>query len=140
MQLLLSHRHQLIAFIAKQLVNPSDVEDVFQKTSIVLWKKFSRFKKDSRFIAWACGVAFNEVRNHIRTQGRDLLRFTPELLDILATEAEEENVLSQTRMDALNECMKKLTDAQRRLARQCYAGENSITAIAADGNVSRGAL
>ena len=31
---LMEHRHRIYAFIAKQLVNPADAEDVFQKTSI----------------------------------------------------------------------------------------------------------
>lgn len=40
---LMEHRHRIYAFIAKQLVNPADAEDVFQKTSIVLWKKMQDF-------------------------------------------------------------------------------------------------
>lgn len=35
---LMEHRHRIYAFIAKQLVNPADVEDVFQRTSIRPWR------------------------------------------------------------------------------------------------------
>ncbi len=60
---LMEHRHRIYAFIAKQLVNPADAEDVFQKTSIVLWKKMQDFDTAGSFFHWACGIAFNEVRN-----------------------------------------------------------------------------
>ena len=62
MSLLMGHRHRLFAYIAKQLVNPSDVEDVFQKASVVLWKKMDQFDPTKSFFHWACGIAFNEVR------------------------------------------------------------------------------
>ena len=73
--LLMEHRHRIYAFIAKQLANPADVEDVFQKTSVVLWKKMEQFDSDGSFFHWACGVAFNEVRNFLTVQRRGKLHF-----------------------------------------------------------------
>ena len=97
---LMEHRHRLYAFIAKQLVNPADVEDVFQRTSIVLWKKMGEFDPEGSFFHWACGVAYNEVRNFLTVRRRDRLHFDTELLDLLAAEARDEEVLSQARLNA----------------------------------------
>ena len=70
---LMEHRHRLYAFIAKQLVRPEDVEDVFQRTSVVLWKKMDQFDTEGSFFHWACGIACNEVRNFLTVQRRSLL-------------------------------------------------------------------
>ncbi|QDU38209.1 ECF RNA polymerase sigma-E factor [Maioricimonas rarisocia] len=140
MALLMQHRHRLYAFITKQLVNPADVEDVFQKTSIVLWKKRSEFDSEGSFFHWACGIAFNEVRNFLTVQRRSRLRFDLELVELLAREAADEDSLSQSRLEALRQCLSQLSDRQQTILRQCYAGTESITTIAEQLGRERTAL
>ena len=48
---LMEHRHRIYAFIAKQLVNPADAEDVFQKTSIVSLEKDAGFRHRGEFLS-----------------------------------------------------------------------------------------
>lgn len=136
----MQHRHRLYAFIAKQLVNPADVEDVFQKTSIVLWKKMSEFAADASFFHWACGIAFNEVRNFLTVQRRNRLQFDLELVELLAQEAVEEESLSESRLDALRRCLTQLSDRQQSILQQCYAGTEPITVIAEQLGRERTAL
>lgn len=140
MALLMQHRHRLYAFIAKQLVNPADVEDVFQKTSIVLWKKMSEFDSGRSFFHWSCGIAFNEVRNFLTVQRRNRLQFDPDLVELLAREAAEEDSLSELRLDALRRCLAQLSERQQAILRQCYAGTESISAIAEQLGQNRTAL
>jgi RNA polymerase sigma-70 factor, ECF subfamily len=140
MALLMEHRHRLYAFIAKQLVNPADVEDVFQKTSIVLWKKMSVFEHNGSFFHWACGIAYNEVRNFLTVQRRSRLQFDLELVELLAQEATEEASLSESRLDALRHCLRQLSERQQMILRQCYAGTESITEVAQQLGRERTAL
>jgi RNA polymerase sigma-70 factor (ECF subfamily) len=137
---LMEHRHRIYAFIAKQLVNPADVEDVFQRTSIVLWKKMSEFDSEGSFFHWACGVAYNEVRNFLTVQRRSRLCFDAELIELLAAEAKDEDELSQARLDAMRSCMSHLSDRQQQILQQCYSGSASISEIAEDLGRNRGAL
>jgi len=136
----MQHRHRIYAFIAKQLVNHADVEDIFQRTSIVLWRKMAQFKPESSFFHWACGVAHNEVRNFLTTKRRDRLHFDAELVALLAEEARNEDGLSEARLNALRACIPKLSDEQQRILRRCYAGATSITDIAGSLGVNRDAL
>lgn len=99
-----------------------------------------QFDQAGSFFSWACGIAFNEVRNHIRVKGRDRLHFNPQLVDLLASEAEEENELSAARMNALTICIEQLANPQRQLIRQCYFDLASTTDVAEDHGLSRGAL
>jgi len=137
---LMEHRHRIYTFIAKQLVNSADVEDVFQRTSIVLWKKMREFDPQGSFFHWACGVAYNEVRNFLTVRRRDRLYFDAELLDLLADEAREEGELSEARLDALRACISHLSERQQQILQRCYATANSITEAAASLGRNRGAL
>jgi len=140
MALLMEHRHRLYAFIAKQLVNPADVEDVFQKSSIVLWNKMQDFDAKGSFFHWACGIAFNEVRNFLTVQRRSRLQFDLELVGLLAQEAAEEEALSESRLDALRRCLTQLSDRQQSILQQCYAEAESITSVAEQLGRQRTAL
>ena len=138
--LLMEHRHRIYAFIAKQLVNHADVEDVFQRTSLVLWKKMRDFDSNGSFFHWACGVAYNEVRNFLTVQRRSRLHFDADLIELMAHEARDEQELSQARLSALRTCMSKLPENQQRILQQCYAGTASITEVAESLGRNRGAL
>lgn len=139
-KLLMEHRHRIYAFITKQLVNPADVEDVFQKTSVILWKKMDQFDASGSFFQWACGIAFNEVRNFLTVQRRSKLHFDVELVELLAEEAEAESQLTENRLNALRKCMTKFSDRQQEILRRCYMGTDTITEVAASLGRERGAL
>jgi RNA polymerase sigma-70 factor (ECF subfamily) len=138
--LIVQHRYALYAFIAKQLVHPADAEDVFQKTSLVVWSKMAEFDSGGSFFHWACGIAFNEVRNHRRTQARNRLQFDSELAELLAEESMAEADLTQARLKALDACMQKLSPRQQQILRRCYDGTSTISEVAGTLGRSRDAL
>ena len=138
--LLMEHRHRLFAFILKQLINRADAEDVFQKTSVILWKKMDQFDADNSFFHWACGIAYNEIRNFLKVQRRSRLHFDDELTALLAKEARNEEVASESRLHAMRECLNRLSDRQQNILRQCYSGSESITQVAEQLGRERTAL
>ena len=127
---LAKHRHALFAFILKQVVNPADAEDIFQKTTVVLWRKMDQFEAEGSFFHWACGIAFNEVRNFLKTQRRSRLHFDADLMALIAAESEEEHSLSESRRAALAACLAQLHDRQQKLLRLCYLGTDTISEVA----------
>lgn len=137
---LMVYRHRLYAFIAKQLVNAADVEDVFQRTCIVLWKKMREFDAQGSFFHWGCGIAHNEVRNFLTVQRRNRLHLDSDLVELLAEEAKAEDDLSESRLGALRACMSGLSDRQQQILLHCYSPSASITEAAASLGRSRGAL
>jgi RNA polymerase sigma-70 factor (ECF subfamily) len=138
--LIVQHRHSLYAFVAKQLVHPADAEDVFQRTSLVLWSKMETFDFGGSFFHWACGIAFNEVRNHRRTQARGRLHFDTELSELLAEESIAEAELTQARLEALDNCLEKLSSRQQQIIRRCYEGTATISEVASTLGRSRDGL
>lgn len=127
---LLARHHSLIrGFIGTLLPHQTDAEDVFQQTCLVLWRKWNAFDAEQSFSAWACGIAFYEVKNFQRIQSRDRHYFSDELLTLIAEE--QTNSLSDTdrQKQALNNCIQKLDNQSRQLILDCYHGQQTIKEV-----------
>ena len=124
------HHDRLFAYLFSLLPHRPDAEDVFQRTSLILWQKFDQWQPGTDFLAWACGVAFYEARNFIRVASRDRLRFSDTLLDTLATERAATLRRRDDRVAALQECLKKLGRNERELLEKAYVDEESIRELA----------
>jgi RNA polymerase sigma-70 factor (ECF subfamily) len=123
----------LLAYIFGLLPHWSDAEDVFQQTSLVLWRKFGDFReteKGTDFLAWACKVAFFEVRNFRRVASRSRLQFNDALLAQLAQDRNVEPHRVGQRRDFLIDCIAKLPDDQRALLDRAYEGDLTIRQLA----------
>lgn len=124
---------RIYAYVATLLPNRADAEEVFQQTSLVLWKKWQHFDPARDFVAWACGIAHHEVRNFLRKhkhRGRVYLS-EDVLAEVAQTRLELHDVL-EARRHALRRCLDGLGQARRELLERCYAGTDSIKTIAAE--------
>ncbi len=128
---LLARHHSLIrGFIGTLLPHQTDAEDVFQQTCLVLWRKWSTFDSEQSFSAWACGIAFYEVKNFQRVQSRDRHYFSEEVLSLIAEQ--QTNSLSETdqQKQALDDCIQKLDSENKQLILDCYHGQRTIKDVA----------
>jgi RNA polymerase sigma-70 factor (ECF subfamily) len=123
-------RERIFAFVCSLVPRLADAEDIFQKCSLVLWRKFGEFQKHESFLAWACGVARYEVCNFLRTMGRDRLCFDDELIQQLAIQRIESLSEYDDRLSALRNCMKGLTEEQRGLLDAAYGHGNTVKQLA----------
>ncbi len=129
---LLARHHSLIrGFIGTLLPHQTDAEDVFQQTCLVLWRKWNTFDSAQSFSAWACGIAFYEVKNFQRVQSRDRHYFSDEVLSLIAEH--QTNSLSETdqQKQALHDCIQKLDGENKQLILDCYHGQRTIKEVAA---------
>ena len=124
------HHDRLFAYLFSLPPHRPDAEDVFQRTSVILWQKFDQWEPGTDFLAWACGVAFYEARNFIRVASRDRLRFSDALLDTLAKERAATLRRRDDRVAALQECLQKLDQGERELLQKAYVDEESIRELA----------
>lgn len=140
MSMLIQHRHSVFTFILKQVGNAADAEDVYQRTSLSLWKKKDAFEVGGNFYNWACGFAFNEVRNYRTRQRRNRLRFDAELAELIAAESESMAARADASLEALRGCMKQLSQRQQEILQRCFSSTESMTDVAASLDRSRGAF
>jgi RNA polymerase sigma-70 factor (ECF subfamily) len=132
------HHDRLFTYLFSLLPHRPDAEDVFQRTSLILWQKFDQWDPSSDFLSWACGVAFYEVRNFVRVASRDRLRFGEALLETLSKDRTATLKQRDDRVAALQECLKKLDQGERELLQRAYIDEESIRELAArDGRAAQ---
>jgi RNA polymerase sigma-70 factor (ECF subfamily) len=122
---------RIYAYVALMLPNRADAEEVFQQTSLLLWKKWQQFDPSRDFVRWACGMAHNEVRNFLRKHAaRGRVYLSDDVLAEVAQARLDSHDVLEARRSALRRCLDRLADKDRELLEQCYAGRESIKTIA----------
>ena len=119
-ELYTQNRAKLYGYIYSLLPNRSDAEDVSSSTTLILWKKWDSFDQGGSFIAWARGIALNEVRNFLRKHSRRDEFLSEPILDQLAATAAESDIWLDQRKQALADCIARLLPEQQRLIELRY--------------------
>jgi RNA polymerase sigma-70 factor (ECF subfamily) len=125
-----AHETRLRTFILSLVPRWSDAEEIGQRCSIILWKKFDQFKPGTSFFAWACQVARLEVKEFRKNAGRQRALFTDEFEDAVANEVMQMQGELAGRMRALQTCVEKLPLKQRELLRLRYDEGKSVKDVA----------
>ncbi|MCC9609439.1 sigma-70 family RNA polymerase sigma factor [Blastopirellula sp. JC732] len=123
---------RVLAYIRALVHDHAVASDVFQETSLELWRSFATFRRDEEFAPWALGIARHQVLKYWRTRDRDRHVFSETLLAELSTAAIDMARELEPRQEALDECVGLLSDRQRELIRLFY-GENQSAAAIAEG-------
>ncbi|QDU73652.1 RNA polymerase sigma factor [Bremerella volcania] len=108
----------------------ADVDDILQETAIALMRKFDQYDSTQPFFNWACRFALFEVLQHrkrAKTRGR---HFSDEVVEAIAAEYQEHQQLSEQRRTALDACLRKLGDQDRRLVELRYFSEETVESLA----------
>lgn len=125
-----AHSRQIFGFILTLASNRTDAEDIFQNTSVALWKKFETYQEGTNFRAWACQVAYLEVVEQRRRKSRLHRLLTDEAFQLLAADAMQPTEETDRREDALAGCLEKLPPADRKLIESRYFNSQSTKQIA----------
>ncbi len=129
--LLLRHQSQIFGYIFAAVRNLADAEELYQETSLVLWRKFSRFQPGSDFARWACKTAKYKILHFQRDRRRTPLRFSEKALTNLAeVQASQDGEAQRFRQKMLAECVDELSPPDHELVDLCYGGQNSIKHVA----------
>jgi RNA polymerase sigma-70 factor (ECF subfamily) len=121
---------RLRAFVRCLLVKSNDVDDVMQEINAVLWEKADDFVPGTDFWAWATQVARYKVLNQIRKYGHERLIFDAQMLERMAEAAKHTSESFEERREALQDCLNKLSPAQRQLIDLRYVDGHAIERIA----------
>jgi RNA polymerase sigma-70 factor (ECF subfamily) len=123
-------QRSIFGYIYLLVPHHADAENILSETSLVLWRKFPEFDPGRDFTAWACGIAHNKVLNYLKARRRERLSFNEQLLDHLAATRQTRSEIHARYAAALQSCLAKLSDIDRRLVDLCYGGAASIKAAA----------
>jgi RNA polymerase sigma-70 factor (ECF subfamily) len=138
-KLMTDYQGNLRAFIVSLMPGSPDIADVLQETNATLWLKRERFEHGTNFIAWSFKIARYEVmRQRDRTKRLERMLFSDKLIEVLAdTEMPEK---PDIRLAALDRCLEKLTDPQRKILQERYTPGHSLEQHSIDIGRSAGSL
>jgi RNA polymerase sigma-70 factor (ECF subfamily) len=136
--LLTGHQLLLRNFVAS-LIPAIDVRaDILQEINVLLWEKRANFELGTNFKAWAFAVARYVIMNNQKRFRREQrhLTFCSELVEALADQFEELAPEPEARMEALQQCMKRLRVEHQQLLLDCHAERGSIERAAEERSQS----
>jgi RNA polymerase sigma-70 factor, ECF subfamily len=129
---LLSANHsRLLGYCLSLLGRRHDAEDVLQKASLTMWRKFETFASGTNFLAWATTICFYEAKNFHRLAARSPLLFDDRLLALLSAERFSDLTVQEERFAALDACLEKLSQKDRTLLAAAYVDQAGIARVAA---------
>jgi RNA polymerase sigma-70 factor, ECF subfamily len=131
LSLITANYDHLRRYIYTLLPNEEDTKDVLQEVCIAISRKFADYDRSRPFLPWACRFAYLKVLKFREQQRpRRVVRLPTEILELLATTREEEEPILAERLTALNGCLAKLSDRDRRLIVARYVDRTPTDQIA----------
>lgn len=130
MLLMTRHQRQIFGYIYTLVPNRADAEDILQETSLVICEKFDEFKEGTDFVAWACQIAWWNVRRARQKFARSKVVFDDEVLESVALTATTMAEELDHRHDALAHCLGKLHPRDRDLLLTRYEPGGGVEAAA----------
>ena len=127
---------RIVGYIRTLIHDQSEAADVFQETSLALWRNFDTYDRNQPFGPWAMGVARNQVLKHWRTRHRDRHVFSDALMSELSSDAVDMAAEMPDRQQALDACIKLVSDRNRDLLRMFYTESRPAQSIADEWNKS----
>ncbi len=140
---LLITRHQAAIYAYILTIHPNRVaaQDILQETNIVLCRKLDEFEPGTNFKAWAFRIAYWQTMAHLkRVQRAGWVELEPDVIDLVAHEAEEQLADFEDRHLALKSCIQKLPAGDASILLAHYQKGESIADLAGRLGRSRDAL
>ncbi|WP_437185236.1 sigma-70 family RNA polymerase sigma factor [Planctomicrobium sp. SH668] len=127
LRLLAKNYRNIFAAALAIVGNKHDAGDVVQDVCVVAWQKFETLDSLANFRKWACGIAFNIAKAHVRKKRRFRgpgLNETA-ITRIIQTRSAAMELL-ELRREVLHDCLQKLSIEDRMYLSKFYQSNMSI--------------
>lgn len=136
------HADMLTIYLSASLGDRSDVDDLFQETMMVAWRRLDDFDHTRPFGPWLRGIARRLVLAHGRKQPRNLC--DPAVLDQLDTRLDQIRSLRgdtwREKLEAVDACVRSLPEHYRVVVQQRYFEHRAIRQVSAILELSTSAV
>ena len=134
----------IAAFISSLVPDFHDADDILQNVAVVTVRKYQQFDPTRSFVAWAIGIAKNEILKHQSKQGKDHLLLDIDAIDsVTQVYAKEHSTIHDTRIDlsnAISTCMSRLKGKWQLIMEMHYLREQSAARIAQHLGMTRNSV
>ncbi|MBX3358482.1 MAG: sigma-70 family RNA polymerase sigma factor [Phycisphaeraceae bacterium] len=119
------HADMLAAYLRTLVYAPDVIDDLFQETMLVAWRRLQDFDKSRPFGPWLRGIAANLVLEHRRRSARGVMCCDPEVLEAIDRRFTDLSRFAgdsfRDRAGRLRHCLARLPDKLREVVELAYA-------------------
>ena len=126
--LMTQHQRRIFSYIYTLVPDRHAAEDILQETSVVVCEKFGDFRSGTDFVAWACQIAWWQVRAARTKFARSKVVFDDKVLESVAHTAAEMLPEQDIRHEALAKCLQKLNPRDKELLMTRYESGVEVAA------------
>lgn len=121
------HASMLTAYIRSLMQDPGAVEDVWQETMLVAWRRLDEFDRKRPFGPWLRGIATRVAMANRRSAAKWVVLEDGGALEYLEGQFERLHKLQgdtfDEKLDALRDCVERLSPAERECIQMRFAEE-----------------
>jgi RNA polymerase sigma-70 factor (ECF subfamily) len=125
------HADMLTVYLRSALGDVSDIDDLFQETMIVAWRRLDDYDQQRPFGAWLRGIARNLLLAHRRKESQR--HYTPAMLDRLearlADLGRRHGDTWKDKVELLRGCVQSLPEHYRVVVTQRYYQQQAIQQV-----------
>ncbi len=108
-------QRRLYGYILSGIPNPSDADDIVQETASIMWSEFDKYQPGTNFAAWALCIARYQILTYRKQITKKKRVFSIQAIEAIQEVAEATNNLEQERQKALQLCLDKLGEKERKI-------------------------
>lgn len=130
----------ITAFVSSVIPDFQDADDILQQVAVAIVKNYDKYDKTRSFVAWAIGIAKNEIQMHYRNTSRKKVIFSTKTIQAISDVYEKESVKFDDTRKALDICIKKLKGQSKYILKMRYLSEMSVPRISQKLGMNQGAI
>lgn len=139
-ELFTQNEQTLRTFVRGLVPSWHDTDEIVQESALVAWQKFDQFELGTSFLKWTCVIARFKVLAHRRKFARERIAFNEALMEVLADESENEIEQRRLEYEALENCLGKLPEKQKRWVTLAHTPGMSSKELAEEIGMKPGAF
>lgn len=128
---------KIFLYILGMVHRQSDAEDIMQQTASDMWRLFERFETGTNFASWGIEIAKYRILSYRKKQSKSRLFLSQEVYDQVVGELRSIESRFGKRTNALQGCLKKLKESDRKMLSMHYEDSLSYNKIAEQLNLSK---
>lgn len=123
-------QHTLTGFVTLHVHDYALVEDIIQEVATQATENFDQYDPARPFGAWLIGIARMRIAEAYRKKGRSPVMFSNDVMESITRAFIAAQPETNDRLEALRDCMAKLSDRHRRVIDLRYSRQKSSDEIA----------
>jgi RNA polymerase sigma-70 factor len=124
----------LMTYLRAVVRDSSAIDDLFQETMLIAWRRIEKFDRSLPFGPWLRGIAAKLMLAHFRKARAAFLSFDEQTLEYLGQQvqsiSERPGDTWDDKIAPLNQCIEQLPDSYRQAIQLRYFEHNSVSQVA----------